>query len=177
MQSFQLLICSRHIVNSYGHRVSFSFFLSFFTSPHAQSRWGVIFSWQFVCVCVCVCVCRSVTEQNSIQTVAPILTRLSLNGKLPHWLGPCLCVCLSVCVSVRRHLNVYISETKKDIIMKLGRYVGILIDCIRISWQSVKRLRHYDVISFFRQNSLLFFIMIHISEFIWPTYFILSTNA
>ena len=40
-----------------------------------------------VCPCVCVCVCVSVSEQNSSRTDAPILTRFSLNGCLPYWLG------------------------------------------------------------------------------------------
>ena len=66
----------------------------FFTPP--RNRGGVIFSLQFVCVsvclCVCVCVCLCVRlfscEQNSSRTDAPIWTRFSLNGCLPHWLEP-----------------------------------------------------------------------------------------
>ena len=59
-----------------------------FTPP--RNRGGVIFSLQFVCVWVCVSVCVSnfSCEQNSSRTDAPIWTRFSLNGCLPHWLGP-----------------------------------------------------------------------------------------
>ena len=62
--------------------------ISFFTPP--RNRGGVIFSMQFVCVSLCVCVCVSGTscEQNSSRTNAPIWTRFSLNGCLPHWLEP-----------------------------------------------------------------------------------------
>ena len=60
--------------------------ISVFTPP--EYRKGIIFSVQFVCVSVSVCVSRSACEQNSSRTEAPIWTRFSLNGCLPHWLKP-----------------------------------------------------------------------------------------
>ena len=80
-------------------------------------------------------------------------------GRVQLRLIVCVCVCLSVCVSVRHHLYAYISVTNKGTIMKLGRYVESMVRLIvlKISYNSIKLLRHYDVIWFFPSYSLLIY--------------------
>ena len=66
-----------------------------YTSTKSWKSWIFIAVclYVYVClcvsVCVCVCVCVSVCQwKNFEQKNAPIWTRFSLNGCIPHWLGP-----------------------------------------------------------------------------------------
>ena len=49
---------------------------------------GYIFIAVCLIVCVCLYVCPSTSKQDSSRTDAPVWTRFSLNGCIPHWVGP-----------------------------------------------------------------------------------------